>query len=66
MIGEAQAKLFRRLDRMLFRKSVHRILHRVCRQNFLIVALRMRRLKFAFKAEPNSQLLNIVPALLLY
>src|SRR6202041_919491 len=61
-----QREFLNGFHRILPRENVHRILHRVCGQNFLIVAFRMRGLKVAFKAEANGQLLNIVPALLLY
>ena len=66
MLDEMQCKFLDGFHRVLPRENVHRILHRVRRQNFLVIALRMRYLEIAFKRDTNGQLFNIVAALLLH
>src|ERR1700719_5277348 len=66
VFDEMQPKLFDGFHRILPRKNVHRVLHSVRGQNFLIVALRMRCLEIAVKPDANAKLFNVVATPLLY
>jgi hypothetical protein len=65
MLDQVQAEIFQRLEGMLASQGVDRVLHGVGRKDFAIVTLAMRGFKVAFKPNGQSNLANIVAALLL-
>src|ERR1700737_4751907 len=64
MVDEMQAQIFDGFDGMLPCQSVHRVLHGVFGQNLAIVALSVRRLEVALKANGQAELFNVVTSLL--
>ena len=59
-----QAEFFDGLDRMLPRQRVHGVFHGVRRQDLAVVAFCVRGLEVAFKTDRQSQLFDVVAALL--
>ncbi len=64
VLDQVQRKIFHRFDRILARQRVHRVFDGVRRQNFLVLAFCVRRLKIAFEANPDRQFLDVVASLL--
>src|ERR1700682_1696735 len=64
MIDQMQTQIFDGFDGMLPREGVHRVLHGVLGQNLAIVALSVRRLEVALKANGQAELFNVVTSLL--
>src|SRR5216683_3033488 len=60
MIGEVQAEIFRRFDRMQLGHSIDGVLHRVCGQYFAIVTFAVRRFEVAFEADADGEFLDVV------